>query len=89
MVEQQLTIINKLGLHARAASKLVSTAAAFGAQVEIGVSEKFVDGKSIMAVMMLAASRGTDIIIRCEGDDADAALEAITTLINNRFDEPE
>ncbi|QQD19035.1 HPr family phosphocarrier protein [Spongiibacter nanhainus] len=89
MVEQQLTIINKLGLHARAASKLVSTAAAFGAHVEIGVSEKFVDGKSIMAVMMLAASRGTDIIIRCEGDDADAALEAITTLINNRFDEPE
>lgn len=89
MVEQQLTIINKLGLHARAASKLVSTAAAYGARVEIGVAERFVDGKSIMAVMMLAASRGTDIIIRCEGDDAEAALEAITTLINNRFDEPE
>lgn len=89
MVEQQLTIINKLGLHARAASKLVSTAAAYGARVEIGVSEKFVDGKSIMAVMMLAASRGTDIIVRCEGDDANAALDAITTLINNRFDEPE
>ena len=89
MLEQKITIINKLGLHARAASKFVSTTGAYASSVQVGVGEKFVDGKSIMAVMMLAASKGTEICLRCSGEDAEDAMDAIVTLINNRFDEAE
>ncbi len=89
MLEQKITIINKLGLHARAASKFVATTGAFAATIEVGVGDRFVDGKSIMAVMMLAASKGTELHLRCTGDDAEAAMNAIVALINNRFDEAE
>ncbi|AKH68855.1 phosphotransferase system HPr (HPr) family protein [Spongiibacter sp. IMCC21906] len=89
MVETKLTIINKLGLHARAAAKFVSTASAFSAKVEAEVDGRSVDGKSIMAVMMLAATKGSDITIRCDGADEQKALNAITDIINNRFDEGE
>lgn len=89
MVEQSVTIINKLGLHARAAAKLVSTASAFGSKIKIAFNGKEVDGKSIMSVMMLAASKGCDIQIKVDGEDEHAAMEAIIQLINNRFDEDE
>lgn len=89
MLEQQLEIINKLGLHARAAAKLVSTAGRYGSRIEIEFAGQTADAKSIMAVMMLAASKGSHVIIRTDGDDEQAAMEALTGLINNYFDEDE
>lgn len=89
MIQTQVTIINKLGLHARAAAKLVTTASAFGSRVKVGYPQRMVDGKSIMAVMMLAASKGTEIVIEAEGDDEQAATDALLDLINRRFDEAE
>ena len=89
MICQEITIINKLGLHARAAAKLVSTASAFSSQIKVGYKDRLVDGKSIMAVMMLAASKGTDIELHADGADAEAAIEALVNLINRRFDEDE
>ncbi|HCS29699.1 MAG TPA: HPr family phosphocarrier protein [Spongiibacteraceae bacterium] len=89
MAKTQLTIINKLGLHARAAAKLVSTASSFGSRVSVSANGQSVDGKSIMSVMMLAAAKGTDIELECSGDDEQEALDAIVSLINNRFDEAE
>jgi phosphocarrier protein HPr len=89
MIETQVTIINKLGLHARAAAKLVSTASAFGSRIKVGYPDKMVDGKSIMAVMMLAASKGTELLLQVEGDDQEQALEAVLDIINRRFDEEE
>jgi phosphocarrier protein len=89
MIETRLTIINKLGLHARAAAKLVTLANQFDANIRINKDGRDVDGKSIMSVMMLAAAKGTEIGLAAEGDDAAQALEAICALINNRFDEPE
>lgn len=89
MAKSRLTIINKLGLHARAAAKFVSTAATFGSTISITANGQTVDGKSIMAVMMLAASKGTEIELECIGDDENEALTAITDLINRRFDEAE
>lgn len=89
MICREITIINKLGLHARAAAKLVSTASAYSAQIKVGHSGRMVDGKSIMAVMMLAASKGTLIELHAEGSDAEAAIEALEDLINRYFDEGE
>lgn len=89
MIETRLTIINKLGLHARAAAKLVTLANQFSADIRINKDGREVDGKSIMSVMMLAASKGTEIGLIAAGEDASQALDALTTLINNRFDEPE
>ena len=88
----EITIINKLGLHARAAAKFVSCAAAYSARVRAGRagdSAELVDGKSIMAVMMLAAGKGTALVLEAEGDDADAALGALCALIEDRFEEEE
>lgn len=89
MLEQPIEIINKLGLHARAAAKLVSTASRFGSRVEIQFAGQTADAKSIMAVMMLAASKGSQVVIRTEGDDEQAAMDAVIGLINNYFDEEE
>ncbi|QEW07484.1 HPr family phosphocarrier protein [Nitrincola iocasae] len=89
MIESPITIINKLGLHARAAAKLSTLASGFSSQIEIEKNDRCVDCKSIMAVMMLAASKGTELNLRIEGTDEHQAFEAIITLINNRFDEPE
>lgn len=89
MINEKITIINKLGLHARAAAKLVATASAFGSTVKIQKDSREADAKSIMAVMMLAAAKGTEITFQIEGSDEEAAWEAIQTLINNRFDEGE
>lgn len=87
MVEQEVEIINKLGLHARAAAKLVSTAGSFGSSVKIEFAGQKADAKSIMSVMMLAAAQGSLITIRCEGDDEEAALNALLELINDYFGE--
>ena len=84
-----IEIINKLGLHARAASKLVSVTSKFSCDITIAKGDKVVDAKSIMSVMMLAANKGTSLVINTEGEDQSQALDAITLLINNRFDEEE
>lgn len=89
MIKAQIFIINKLGLHARAAAKLSALAASFTCKIQIEKAGRCVDCKSIMAVMMLAASKGTEVILHLDGDDENLALEALSTLINNRFDEPE
>lgn len=89
MIQKNVLIINKLGLHARAAAKLVSTASAFSSQLKIGQDGRMVDCKSIMSVMMLAASKGTELILTAEGSDEEAAVDAITDLIQRRFDEEE
>ncbi len=89
MVEAVLKIINKLGLHARAAAKLVPTTGEYSSLITLRIGDKSVDGKSIMSVMMLAAGKGSDIHVRCEGNDETAALRAIQDLINQRFGEGE
>ncbi|MEH6576361.1 MAG: HPr family phosphocarrier protein [Amphritea sp.] len=89
MQEKQITIINKLGLHARAAAKLINVTSQFSCAIQLTKDGRSVDGKSIMSVMMLAASKGTDLIITTEGEDEQKAILAIETLINNRFDEEE
>ena len=89
MIETQTTIINKLGLHARAAAKLIGTTSAFGCDIRIDKAGRIVDAKSIMAVMMLAASKGTQLRIITDGEDEQAAMDAVIALINNRFDEDE
>lgn len=89
MKTRGITIINKLGLHARAAAKLVNVASHFESSVLLEKSGSQVNGKSIMGVMMLAASKGSTVIITVDGEDEDAALTAISELINNRFGESE
>ncbi len=89
MLENSATIINKLGLHARAAAKLVSTTSSFSSKIKISFNDKEVDGKSIMSVMMLAASKGCTLTIRIDGQDETTAMQAILDLINNRFEEEE
>lgn len=89
MIRQRVTIVNKLGLHARAAAKLVATASSYACSVEIQRETKKVNGKSIMGVMMLAASQGTDIELFVSGDDEEAALKELILLIGNRFGEEE
>lgn len=89
MATRTVIIQNKLGLHARAAAKLVSTASAYASSVELRCNEQTADAKSIMAVMMLAASSGTEVTIKTEGNDAESALDALTQLIDERFGEEE
>jgi len=89
MLSEDIVIVNKLGLHARAAAKFVSTASKFESEIKISKDDRIVDGKSIMSVMMLAASLGTTIGISANGPDEQAALQAIKDLINDKFDEGE
>jgi phosphocarrier protein len=89
VIRTQLTIINKLGLHARAAAKFVACTTAFSSRIQTGKSGQLVDGKSIMSVMMLAAGKGTVLDFEIEGRDEQEALVALQTLLENRFDEPE
>ncbi|WP_439105728.1 HPr family phosphocarrier protein [Congregibacter sp.] len=89
MIESELNIINKLGLHARAASKFVSCASRFGSKIEVGKDDQWVDGKSIMSVMMLAAGQGSTLMLRAEGNDEKEASEAIHELVNDYFGEGE
>ena len=89
MIQTQVTIVNKLGLHARAAAKLVGCASAFSSDIRAGRDGRMVDAKSIMSVMMLAAGKGTVLDLHIDGEDEKDALEALQSLIANRFDEPE
>lgn len=89
MIKSQITIINKLGLHARAAAKLVNTATAFSSQIQLGNGQRMVDAKSIMSVMMLAASKGTTLDIEVDGRDEDLAFNAIEEIVNDKFGEGE
>ena len=89
MLRKNIIIINKLGLHARASAKLVNRASRFASELEISKGNHTVNGKSIMGVMMLAASQGTTVELAVDGEDEVAMLEDITTLINNRFGEEE
>lgn len=89
MIRREVEIINRLGLHARAAAKLVGCASGFTSRIEIERNGQRVNGKSIMGVMMLAASRGSRIVIDASGEDEEAALTALETLIGNKFGEAE
>jgi phosphocarrier protein len=89
MISEEITIINKLGLHARAAAKLVSAASSFQAVIELEKGSQRINAKSIMGVMMLAASKGTTLAVHAEGNDEVDALAALKKLINNRFGEGE
>ncbi len=89
MLKQEVTIINKLGLHARASSKLTQTAAQFDSEVWISRKDRRVNGKSIMGLMMLAAAQGSSIELETDGPDEQAAMDAICALINNYFGEGE
>ena len=89
MIEQQVEIINRLGLHARAAAKLVQCTTAFTCDIEMLYNGSAVDAKSMLGILLLAAAQGTELTLRCDGDDEEAAVEAITTLIGDRFGEGE
>jgi phosphocarrier protein len=85
----KITIINKLGLHARASAKFVSTAARFQSQLTVSKDGQTINGKSIMGVMLLAANKGTELTLHIEGPDECEMEAALVRLINNRFDEAE
>ena len=87
MISRDIEIINRLGLHARAAAKLVDCAARFSCQLSLTKAGNKVDAKSIMSVMMLAAGQGTVLTLTADGKDEQAAMDALAALINNRFDE--
>jgi len=89
LINKQITIINKLGLHARAAVKFVNLAKEFDAEIQLTANHRCVNGKSIMGIMMLAASRGTSITINIDGVDEKQALEQLEKLVQDRFGEPE
>jgi phosphocarrier protein HPr len=89
MQRAEAEIVNKLGLHARAAAKLTEIAAGFGAEIWLSRNGRRVNAKSIMGVMMLAAGQGSRVVIEADGDDAGAALAALVALIGGRFGEEE
>lgn len=86
-VQREVTISNKLGLHLRAAGRLVDVAKQFNADIRIRKEQKEVDGKSIMEVMTLGATTGTPILLMAKGQDAAAAVDSLESLVNNKFDE--
>jgi phosphocarrier protein len=83
----EIRIVNRLGLHARAAARFVEIASRFAAEVKVANGEESVSGKSILGLMMLAAAEGSVLTIEAAGPDADAAIAALTDLIARRFDE--
>jgi phosphocarrier protein HPr len=89
MLSKSMEIVNKLGLHARAAAKLTQIASGFASDIWLSRSGRRVNAKSIMGVMMLAAGQGTSVVIEAKGDDADAAIAAIAQLVADRFGEGE
>jgi phosphocarrier protein HPr len=89
MIKANLTISNKLGLHARASAKLTKLAGSFPCEVWLSRGERRVNAKSIMGVMMLAAGMGTSIELEVNGDQEQAAFDALTALVNDKFGEGE
>jgi len=89
MIKTTVKIINKLGLHARASAKFVATAAKYQSHVEVTKGSQTVNGKSIMGVMMLAANKGSELILEIEGPDEVPMNQALVALINNFFGEGE
>jgi len=89
MASVETTIVNKLGLHARASAKLTQVASGFKSEVWLSRNGRRVNAKSIMGVMMLAAGKGSSVVVEAEGDDAQAALDAICNLIADKFGEGE
>lgn len=88
-MQTQITIINKLGLHARAAAKMSSLAARFDCRIQVDKDGRQVDAKSVMSLMLLAAAQGTELLLITDGPEQEAAMDAITALINDRFGEGE
>ena len=89
MQERQVIIINKLGLHARAAAKFVTLASSFSSEVDVSKDGQTVNGKSIMGVMMLAASKGTSLVITTRGNDEDTAAVQLEELVQGKFGDTE
>jgi phosphocarrier protein HPr len=89
MTSRDLEIKNKLGLHARAAAKLVHVAARFKSDIKIRKGDEEVDGKSILGILLLAAGRGSVITVKADGEDETAAVDAVQELIDRKFDEVE
>jgi phosphocarrier protein HPr len=87
MIKATTTIVNKLGLHARAATKFASTANLFASNIAVQCNAKSVDGKSVMSLMLLAAAKGTELEIAVTGDDQEQALRALLELIADKFGE--
>lgn len=87
MPESRVTIPNELGLHARAAARLVERANGFESEVRLSCRDRTVNGKSIMGVLMLAAARGAELLIATDGPDADAALASLRALVEEGFGE--
>ncbi|MCW5606362.1 MAG: HPr family phosphocarrier protein [Burkholderiales bacterium] len=89
MLQREVEIVNKLGLHARASAKLTQIAAGFKSEVWASRNGKRVNAKSIMGVMMLAAAKGSRIVLETDGPDEEQAMAALQALIAGRFDEDE
>ena len=89
MISRDIEIKNKLGLHARAAARLVHTAARFKSDIKIRKGDEEVDGKSILGILLLAAGRGSTITVKADGPDEAEAVDAIEKLIEAKFDEVE
>ncbi len=89
MVERDITIQNKLGLHARASAKMAAEASRFASDITLNKDGVAVNCKSIMGIMMLAACKGTALTLRATGDDAQAAVDALSALVNDKFGEGE
>ena len=87
MIEREATIVNRDGLHARPAAKIVRLASTFSAEVELAKDGVGVNGKSIMGVMMLAAEYGSELLLRADGTDEEDAVSAIAKLIESKFGE--
>lgn len=89
MIQSSIQISNKLGLHARASAKLTKLAGSFKSEIHLSRNGRRVNAKSIMGVMMLAAGLGTEVLIEVEGDDEQAAMDALRALVDGKFGEGE
>lgn len=89
MIKTKITIINQLGLHARASAKFVATAAKFQSNIDVSKDSQTVNGKSIMGIMMLAAKKGSELVLEIEGPDEERMTETLVSLINDYFGEGE
>jgi phosphocarrier protein len=87
MIEREVEIVNRLGLHARAAAKLVHTASSFSSDISLVRNGEEVDAKSILGILLLAAAQGSRLTLRCAGEDEKEAARAVTELIASRFGE--